>query len=111
MDFVEFVVKYWKYISIGLVIFCNLLLFILKKKPVKIVDSITECLLLNIPVWIDMAELTGEKGQTKLDYVLDLAKKFLEEHFPDANYFFYESAIKEFVEDVLSTPQKKGVQK
>lgn len=110
MDFVNFVVKYWKYFSIGLVIVFNLLLFILKKKPIKVVDAIKQFLLINLPEWIRLAESTGASGYSKKQFVLDLASSFMKENGFEftAQYQYF---VKQAIEDILNTPQKKGVKK
>lgn len=110
MDFVDFVVKYWKYISIGLVIFINLLLFIFKKKPVaNIEDRFLYDVLSQIPSWIVEAEERFDDGKEKLAWVLHQVYLYASHSgLTDSELGIYTPLFTQYIERILSTPQKKG---
>lgn len=103
IDFVKILVDYWPYISIGLVILFDLILFIFKKRSkTEIIDPSAFS---NICFWIYEAEKKygpGE-GAVKFKYVLDMYAKTRGLDEDVAKY------IVDYVVDcILNTPTQKG---
>ena len=102
----EFLQNNWKTIVELVVLLTTIILWIIRKKPVKVVDTLKEVVLRLLPYAITVAE-SAEKG-AKLDVCIGL----LEEAMKDLGYELtpeLERFAIEQVEIILSTPQKKGV--
>lgn len=107
-----FLIQYWRELLYVLCALVSLVLFIVKKKPVNVVDSITERILLLAPSFIAKAEEVygSGHGSEKLLFVIDLFKLSFEEDglkIGDKTVKF----ITSYVEAILSTPQKKEAKK
>lgn len=108
--FIDFVKNYWFLILPGIEIICTIFVLVLRKKPVKVVDTLKEVIVRVLPSLICAAEKTGLKGSDKLHLLLDeLAKVLKELNYGDDVIAQYLPFATEQVELILSTPQKKGI--
>lgn len=106
---IQFIVENWRYlVDFAGVIIC-VVLFIVRKRPTKLVDGIEELLLKVLPSAIIYAEqkVGAGHGDVKMTEVLALCSEYIKERYPDVNFGMYTKFIKEQVEYILSTPQKK----
>lgn len=106
----EFFVLYWREILCVLAIIVNIVLWFIRKKPVKVVDTLKEVICRVLPALINLAEVqNGLKGDGKVQFVLDqLAKTLREFGYGDEVITQYLPFAVEQLEIILSTPQKKG---
>ena len=111
--FIEFIQAYWQYISFGILIFIEVLLIILKKKPITLdvfLDAVRQCIC-NLPKMINHVERPGD-GEDKKDEVIDFCVDFVSDILnrnltaEEVNYVV--NVCSDHIEKVLSTPQKKG---
>lgn len=111
-NIVNFIIVYWREILSVCSILASIIICCVRKKPVKIVDTLKEVIVRVLPSLICAAENTGLKGSDKLKFLLDeLANVLKELHYGDDVIAQYLPFAKEQVELILSTPQKKGVKK
>lgn len=109
-EVLDFIVQYWQYISVGVVLIINILIFIIKKRPVMVQESLKQVLLSLLPGFIAGAEeaIGHGNGSTKLALVLNACDDWLQN-----NGFSLTPELKKFIglsiENILSTPQKKEV--
>ena len=106
--FLEFVQTYKAELIALLTIVVYIITAIVKKKPIKVVNNVLEYGLRLLPNLINKGEVSGYKGEDKLEYVFAL----LVQSFVDAGYesdliYQNKSYWLARIEDVLSTPQKK----
>lgn len=108
----DFLIQYWREI---LYVFCALLslvLFIVKKKPVKVIDTIKETIVRLLPYCINEAEkLQGAPGADKKAFALSILWKLLSDFVKlsgDELKEIYSDFAAEQVEVILTTPQKKA---
>lgn len=107
---INFLRENWRWmLEIALVI-CSAVVFILRKKPVKVVDTLKEIICRLLPGLIAEAEKSGKSGDFKKSLVISGLKILLKE------FGYQEEVIEQYmefageqVEVILSTPQKKGV--
>ena len=96
--FLNFLVKYWQYISVALVVIFEFILMVIKKKPQVFDNSLTADLVELIKI---AEERFGEgHGVDKLSYVVEEASKKHSSIPPQVISFF--------VDSILNTPTKKG---
>lgn len=97
--FLNFLVNYWQYISIGLVVLLELILMIIKRKKVSVLP---EGLLNFILTSICEAEVKfgSGRGSDKFTYVLTQVSQT----YPTVS----SDAVKAIVDFVLTSPTKKG---
>lgn len=109
----DFIRQYWKIIALSILLILDILILVIKKRPIKIVDAVSSFISDLLPELILDAERAypNEKtGDNKLKYVLELVYSMLVAKYG----LTYEEArsytnfIKLRVEAILSTPQKKG---
>ena len=104
----DFIKTYWREILQILALLLSIVICCVRKKPVKVVDTIKEIIVRVLPAFIIKAEASDKKGADKLSLVLDLMKGFLKEmSYGDDVISQYLPFAKEQVELILSTPQKK----
>lgn len=106
---IDFIISNWSYISVALVVIANMVIFLIKKKPIKVVDSLKEMILQLLPGFIAGAEeIIGSKhGSQKMDMVIEAVESwFVKNGFEFTPY--YRDFVKKCAENILSTPQKKG---
>lgn len=109
---IEFLIEYKDYILIALAVLFNLILFFIslfvKKKPI---DNDLTSLLEVLPDWIKEAEQALTDGKEKYTFVFNRAVKFLmalkDKRFENI-VFDYGVLIDNSIENILSTPKKKG---
>lgn len=107
----EFLIEYWRDILSIVVMLTTLVLWLVRKKPVKVIDTIKESILRLLPYCISEAEkLTGVTGADKKAFALDMISAYLKEFIScgDDELKTYLQFASEQVEVILSTPQKKG---
>lgn len=105
----NFIKENWKLILECAVLLVSVIMFLVRKKPVKVVDTLKETIVRILPALIVMAEnQDGLKGADKLKFVLDELKKVLTELGYSGDVLSqYLPFAAEQVEVILSTPQKK----
>lgn len=99
----EFILNNWKTILLICFAIAELLVLVLKKS-VK-VDSTDSKISRLVAFYISVAERLIGKGQgaVKKSYVIESVKDFLK---LDSSY---DEVISTYIENILSTPQKKGI--
>ena len=110
-EIISFIVSHWRLIAECCCAICALVLFIVKKKPVDVVDGLYSALVKAIPGFIVFAEqeVGAGKGDVKLQVVINLATAFINKLYPGLKDLSpYIEFVKNQVEVILSTPQKKG---
>lgn len=103
----EFIIEHYHEL-ISLVSAVIVILITVFKKKVKIFGSIYEEILRIAPYWIQEVENSELKGEKKLNECVACIKAQLGTSYPGVNLDFYTKFIKQSVENILSTPQKKG---
>lgn len=108
---IDFLITYWKEILDVLILIGAVVLYILKKKPVNVLDTIKEVIIELLPLAINKAEESGAAGSDKkvlaAQYVFDALKILGYGAYPELKET-YGKFIDEKIEVILSTPQKKG---
>lgn len=111
MNFYTFLVDNWRLIAEGLFLVVSFILFVTKKRPVNIIDSVKEFICDQLPMIIRLVEVKssviGMTGADKKKYALDLLKdsvKQIKGFELDSAYLDYASKQ---IEDILACPQKK----
>lgn len=114
--FVEFLRENWRFLVELLCLVLSIILLLLKKKnKVVISSSVISDVLVNLPAYIEHAEekYGSGHGNEKLKFVMSEAIKFLEIETglstADILRSYGETLILN-IENILSTPQKKGDQ-
>lgn len=101
----KFFQQYWQVVLGAILFVVSLIIAIIRKKPfVDIYSHLYACCL----AAVNIAEKTAFKGSDKLDFALGIVYKFLEDVFPNVKGSQYEHTIKVIIEQILTTPQKKG---
>ena len=102
----EFLINNWKLIlEISCAVFA-LVFMCIRKKPVKVVDTLKEIICRLLPCCLNQAEKSELKGDDKKVFALKLLDEALKElGFELGDYGEFAS---EQLEIILSTPQKKG---
>ena len=102
--------KEWldKVIYLLITIIVTILVSVIKKKPVKVIDTVKECITRLLPYCICDAEKTDLKGEDKKVFALQCLYKLLKEFGYEEIYDQYREFAAELIEVILSTPQKKG---
>lgn len=107
-EFLVFLSENWKWlVALGLAI--AEILFVVLKKRVKVFDSIKEIILSILPSYINVAEQLSPYGEEKKEFVFESVVKYLTNKFDNFDVNSYVDFIKDSIESILSTPQKKGV--
>ena len=110
----EFLQTYWKIIAVGVLSLLDIILIILnRRKPVKVYDSVHQAILYILPSLIKSAEQSysaAGQGENKLSMVLELVRNYLASMYGMSleDAAGYDEFVKKCVEDILSTPTKKG---
>ena len=109
-EFIKFICDNWKLILEASLLIASVVIWLFKKRPVKVVDTLKEVICRLLPSLICLSEKTDLKGSDKLQFVLDHLAKILKElDYGDDVIAQYLPFASEQVEVILSTPQKKGV--
>lgn len=101
----DFLKLYWREILEVVAVLVSIIICCIKKKPVRVVDTVKESICRLLPYCISQAE-NQPKGE-KLNFCISLLASTLAElgiEFTDS----YKQFALEQVEIILSTPQKKG---
>ena len=106
---IDFLTNYWRIIIEVCICIASFVFCLLRKKPVKVVDTLKETIVRVLPSLICLAEQTDLKGSDKLAFVLSrLSEVLVELGYGDDVLKQYLPFASEQVELILSTPQKKG---
>lgn len=107
---IEILKENWKLILEVVVLLASIIFFIVKKKPVKVIDSLKTAIMRILPILINEAEekFGAGNGAEKNKFVLQSVIDDLKVTQPGVDVNFYLPFIRKFIEDILSTPQKKG---
>lgn len=104
----DFIKTYYKEI---IVIGCNLIVLIVyllrRKNSVNLIDSIKKDILEILPSLISKVEVPG-RGPDKLNAVLEATLSYLRKVYKLKDPVILTDYIKESIEEILSTPSKKG---
>lgn len=104
----QFFVENWRLILEVILVITSAVVFILRKKPVKVIDTLKEMVVRLLPYCIQQAENTELKGDGKKVFALNLLVELLKDSGFDVSGDLYKFAGEQ-LEVILSTPQKKGV--
>lgn len=103
---IEWIIQNYKFVVYGLctliILFCTIL-----PKKVKVQDTVKEAILSMLPELINKVEEPGN-GKEKLKAVVEMCVAAILKLFPGVNASQYVGFIKQSVEAILKTPQKKG---
>ena len=104
----QFILENWRLLLEACCVVASLVFCLIRKKPVKVVDTLREIILRLLPGLVNSAEMTDLKGEAKLQYVLNELVKILRElGYSDEVIAPYLRYAQDQVEVILSTPQKK----
>lgn len=101
---IDFLIDNWKTVVEIVVLLTTIILWIIRKRPVQVVDTLKGTILRLLPYCISQAE-NQPKGE-KLSFCLSLLASTLAELGIELNDD-YKAFATEQVEIILSTPQKK----
>lgn len=105
MNILEILRDNWKVIVEIVVLLTTIILWIIRKRPVQVVDTLKETIIRLLPYCINQAE-NAPKGE-KLSVCLNVLAAVLADLGIHLNEDYTKFAIEQ-VEVILSTPQKKG---
>lgn len=106
----DFFIQNWRLIMEALLVLVSFIFMIVRKRPTKVIDTIQGLILRLLPGLINQAEIKfgSGNGSGKLSFVLQSLKEVLSElGYGDEVVAPYLSFVKDQVEVILSTPQKK----
>lgn len=116
MDFKEFLVNNWQYISIGILCLLDVLIIILKRRPKKWdeLNNIISQAIAKLPGFIQSAETMGSDytGMDKKNFVVSWIFEFIQNalkrdlSLSEEQYCY--KAISWAIENILDCPTKKG---
>lgn len=103
---IEWIIQNYKLVVYGL---CTLIIFLctVLPKKVKVQDTVKEAILSMLPDLIVKVEEPGN-GREKLKAVVEMCAAAISKIFPGVSVNQYIGFIKQSVEAILKTPQKKG---
>lgn len=107
----QFFIENWRWILEAVCAVAALVFCLIRKKPVKVVDTLQQIILRLLPGLINQAEIQFGcgNGSAKLQFVLDLLQSVLKQMgYGGETIQSYLRFAKDQVEVILSTPQKKG---
>ena len=106
----DFLLTYWKIITLVALIVINITINLVKKP--KVIDTIIDTINSYVPTAINDAEkaIGPGNGSSKLNYAVNNVLNYLEFRFNLTNIVLqrYKKYIVLAIENVLTTPQKKG---
>lgn len=108
----DFILQNWRWLLEACLVIAAFVLMLIRKKPVKIVDTIQQVILRLLPGLINQAEINfgAGNGSAKKKFVLDLLHTLLKElGYGDEVISQYNVFASDQVEVILSTPKKKGM--
>lgn len=101
---INFIQSYWREILAVVTAIISIVVFIVRKRPVRVVDTLNEIICRLLPYCISVAE-SAPKGE-KLDVCISALVQLLAEMDYELDEDHKKFAIEQ-VEVILSTPQKK----
>lgn len=108
----DFLIQYWRVTLYVVCALVSVVFFIVKKKPVKVVDTVRESIVRLLPYCINQAEkLEGASGADKKAFALSMLFSLLSNIVKvsgDVLKENYSDFAAEQVEVILTTPQKKA---
>lgn len=107
---IDFLKAYWREILEVVILLASIVICCIKKRPVKVVDTLRELILQLLPGCINASEIeaAGLPGKDKKEYAINLLLEVLQgQGYGDDTIAPYLPFIKSQVEVILSTPQKK----
>lgn len=106
---IDFLKLYWKEIIEIILVIASVVLCVVRKRPVKVIDTLREVVTRCVPGAIAAAEKQKNlKGDGKKLFALSVVRQLI----MDLGYEVTDDLMQfasEYIEAVLSTPQKKGV--
>lgn len=108
-EVLQFIERHYEIIFSCFAAIFSLIMFLIKKKPIKIVDSVKTAILSSVPGLIVDAESKFGSGHgiEKFNFVFDSVVNMLKATQPGIEVELYYWTIKKAIEDILATPQKK----
>lgn len=107
---IEFLQEYWFQLVIVIVSLASVVCSFIRRKSSGSMDEIKNMIADVLPGFINLAEASGVHGKSKLMFVIDSVMKRIKGYTSEKDEQFWMSYIRDQVENILSTPQKKGVQ-
>lgn len=107
-NMIKFIQENWRLILEIALVIVSTVIFIVRKRPVRVVDTVKETICRLLPYCITLAE-KAPKGE-KLSQCLILLSQLLSDMGIELNDDYKAFALEQ-VEIILSTPQKKGINK
>ena len=115
---IDFLLKYWRIILEACFLIVSFILFMVRKKPIKLTDSIKTQVISFLPKVIKYCENWNKQlasdsklsGLEKLTMALSMVNTFLIDEcgLSESELPLYHDFIVNSIEEILSTPQKKG---
>lgn len=103
----EFIFENWRWLISLIIGLLSVILLVFKKKYKVYSRSIPQFILEKLPMCIRTAERMFKAGPQKLDFVVSLVSDLLVQEFPQIMTSKYDDYIRDSVEAILSTPEKK----
>lgn len=103
-DVLNWCIAHYRLIFDVVCILVVIIVAIVKRRPV---NSIITCIWLLAVEAVNAAEVSGLKGQAKLEKAISYIRENLKNDFPDIDFNRYYFVAKKAIEDILTTPQKK----
>lgn len=107
---INFINENWKLLLEALILIASVVVFIVRKKPVKVIDTVKETVIRLLPYAITQAEASDKKGDDKKQFALDILSNLLREIALELTPELRDFAGEQ-LEILLSLPQKKGIKK
>lgn len=110
---IDFIVKNWRLIVELVLLLASIVLLIVKKKPLKLVDSVKTMIISYLPEVINRVEAyckqRGFSSKDKLRMAVFIIQDYLVSNFglTESELPLYTDFIIGHIESILSTPQKK----
>ena len=105
----NFLHDHWQVILSIFLLILSVVVSLIKKKPVyNTMDKILLSVYEQLPVFISLVEKDGH-GSEKLQTVLALVKTYVLDKYGFNNFDVIKSQVTAYIEDILTTPQKKEV--
>ena len=108
-EVLDFLREYHSEVSAVLGLIVVIIITCLKKKPVKVLDTVKEYITRLLPYCINKAEESDLKGEKKKIFALSVLYDLLKEFGYEEVYNEYRQYAAEQIEIILSTPHKKEV--
>lgn len=105
-DFIQLLITYWKPIVGLLFTIAGFIIALIKKKPIS--DILTDIYYASVKAVNDVEERGLVGSDNKLFAAINIVYAELGKKYPTLNAYAYEKLIVKIIEDILSTPHKKG---